>query len=230
MSNFTKIGTGLMAMALLVTNASGQISKQALFLQHDENPNISSYKKLLPIPANNPAEEIDIATVNSGTGQVEFGETSGAPRGYLTDPGFPGTTAIPAGIWNFNTWLSVDNSSGITEAVIHVYKHSSSGMITELFNVTTARIIGITPNPQLIQTQYTQETDIALDPTDRILVRYFAQTTAGSNRTASLYYEGSLHASYIITPLPVVGAVGATGATGAGTTGTTSTSGKTKAK
>jgi hypothetical protein len=50
--------------------------------------------------------------------------------------------------------------------------------------------------------------------TDRLVVKYFAQTTSAGSRTVTLTYEDSTHASHVHTSFTVAGFTGPTGYTG----------------
>jgi len=68
----------------------------------------------------------------------------------------------------------------------------------KLFEVTTGEVDG--SSAMLYETK-TVQPEFAIDPTDAILVAYFAVATTGGDKTLSLYKNGSEHYSNIVTPL-----------------------------
>jgi len=157
---------------------------------HNEVSDISGYEKLLNSP-NNAAEDVDVVAVTSGTSPVLIDD-------YATEPSYPGITAIPAGLWTFKTWAKVDSAVGTTTITIRVYKYATDTTETELFNVTTAEINATSATQYVIETV---QPEFILDATDRLVIKYYAYTTTGSSINVSLYYEGTAHYSYVITPI-----------------------------
>lgn len=169
-----------------IENLSFVLGESTLFL-HSETTDISNYNQLLTTAQEDP-ESTDDTIVNSGDGELLI-------RSFVTNQ--LGINTIPSGTWTFMNWLSVDNATGTTTVVIRVYKRSG-GVETELFNVTTPEINGTTA------TEYDVEAvkgDYAILTTDSLVVKYFAQTTYGVDRTVTLYYEGSANYTHIHTPL-----------------------------
>jgi len=68
----------------------------------------------------------------------------------------------------------------------------------KLFEITTGEING--GSATLYETK-TIQPEFSVDPTDRILVAYFAVASTGADKTLSLYKNGSEHYSNIVTPL-----------------------------
>ncbi len=170
-----------------VISGGGNIT--TLYL-HVEASDIGTYEKLLNFPSND-AEVIETGVVTSGTSPVLMDS-------HVTEPSYPGITTIPAGVWAFKTWASVDNATGTTTITIRVYQRATDTTETELFNVTTTEINSLTPLAYVIETV---QPEFTIDATDRIVIKYYTSTSTGTSITTSLYYEGTNHYSYITTPL-----------------------------
>jgi len=171
----------------------GSAGNNVILFLHEEVSDVSGYEKLLTSPANDP-ENIETVGVTSGTSPILIDS-----HNHVTEPGYPGLTEIPAGLWIFKTWLRVDSAAGTTTATIRVYKRTDpGGTETELFNVTTAEINNTTVSQFVIESV---QPAFSLNATDRIVVKYYASTTSGGTINVFMYYEGSLHYSYIIAPI-----------------------------
>lgn len=158
-----------------------------LFL--DDTPSgVSTYQSLLTYPAGG-AEEEDSAVANSGTGEVLI-------EAYST-PSALGVTTIPAGEWDFHMFCRVSASAGVSEIVVRVYKRTSGGVETELFNTTTGEInaTAITAYDWAVV-----EPEFTLLTTDRLVVKFFAKSDSVSNRTLYLTHNGTAHYSHFHYP------------------------------
>lgn len=157
---------------------------------HNESSDIGGYEQLLTSPAND-VEDSDTVAVTTGTSPVTIDV-------YATESGYPGITEIPAGLWTFKTWLSVDSAVGTTTVDIEVYKRDTGGTETLLFSVTTIEINATSATQYIIETVQAAQT---LDATDRLVIKYVANTDTASSIDVTLYYEGTAHYSYLIMPL-----------------------------
>lgn len=162
-----------------------------LFLSRTAS-DIVTYETLRSEPASG-LEKIDTVTVTSGGGPVLLGA-------YATDPGVPGVGTLPSGMWGFREFASVSNTSGTSTILVRVYSRNTLGTETLLFESTSPAITSTSPT--LYYWIYTQNVDVALDPTDRIVIKFYGKTTSVSSRNISHYYEGSTHASWLSTPMP----------------------------
>lgn len=188
------------------TGQRGSLAGQVYFL-HDEASGITGYSKLMPIPANG-SEVSASETITSTDGEVLI-------KAFATDVGDPGTTLVMGGAWDFSNWVKVDDISGTTTLRIALYKRDISDTETELFSTISSdiNVLGFfeTPLEEV-------KPDYSIDPSDRLVVKFFAQTTSSTDITVSLYYEGTSHYTHLHTPMLAKGAVGATGPTGADST------------
>jgi hypothetical protein len=156
------------------------------------------------IPADS-AEDDEAVTVNAALGEVLI-------DAYATPLGLPGVTVIPAGTMKFNSYHYVDNATGVTQFVYRVFKRTSGGIETELFNFTTREVNETSVT--LITTQVTSTLPVPLDSTDRVITKIYAKTTSVANRIAHFVYEGTTHASYVETTLAIIANSGVSGFSG----------------
>ncbi len=159
------------------------------YFLHEEISDVATYQKILGDPADDP-ETSDNAVVNSGSGEVLI-------KSFVTDPGIPGTTLLSDGVWSFQNYASVSADAQTSTIVIRVYKRTTGGVETELFNLTTNEING--SSAALYEKDSVQD-DFQVNATDRLVIKYFAQTTSGSDKTITLYYEGMANYTHVHTP------------------------------
>ena len=113
-------------------------------------------------------------TVSSGTGAV-------LSEVYLF-PSQVGVTNIDSGFWNFNIYAKVSNATGVTRFKLEQFKRHANG--TEEVQFTAY-------SPELNNTAYdwvrTQiyEPQLSVDPTDRLGLRVYAETTSGATITVT---------------------------------------------
>ncbi len=129
---------------------------------------------------------------------------------YVTVAGYPGADKIPSGIWHFHCYHYAASTGGDSRIVYRIFKRTSGGVETELFNVTTVEINATSVLEY--DTDYVLVSDIPLSTTDRIVVKMYAKSTA--NQTIHFVYSGATHTSHVVTTLHVQGAVGPAGPTG----------------
>ncbi|NTW31559.1 MAG: hypothetical protein HGB12_02865, partial [Bacteroidetes bacterium] len=191
-----------------ITGSDGQTSGQ-LYWFHHASSDISGYEGFKRIP-------------NSGSEVTELIACTNANEEYLVDAyattaGVPGLSSFPIGLWQFHTYGYVSTNTG--NFVFRVFKRTTGGTETEIFNVTSPTFTNTTVAE--IITNYTQTNPVAMNSTDRIIVKIYAKNS-GSDKTVSFVYEGSTHVSYATTSFGLTAVVGATGSTGAtGATGVT---------
>jgi len=107
-------------------------------------------------------------------------------------------TVIDSGIWEFNTFASVDTpSTGLTQIIISAFLLTSGGSETFLFSGATENITTTSPS---IYTFSLAEPQYSCNTTDYLVVNYSASTTNNFNTTVTLYHGGTLNYSHIHTP------------------------------
>lgn len=104
---------------------------------------------------------------------------------------------IPAGEWQFSFSRKVDNNAGETKLKFELFKRSSLGIETILFSKYSNEIndvIYTNENIIFIESPY------VVEPTDRIGLRVYAETTRNSLTTVNIQI-GDGNAAYLISPL-----------------------------
>ena len=119
---------------------------------------------------------------------------------YMTPTGFPGSTQINGGLWQFFLHFNaaVAGQNWIVRPT--VYKRDSGGTETLLFTADPEIVTGMSTT----STMYTCDgvfPSTALLTTDRILVRISMQNTTGVSQTVNFRTEGSQHYSVATTTL-----------------------------
>jgi len=122
---------------------------------------------------------------------------------FVTASGNPQVTNIPAGLWDFNIWASVDSASAIQcsiRAVVNIYNPTNS----------TYRYLASTDDVYLYETdtiaQYilnatVPQTGIANN--ERIYIQFFGKKYTTNNRRITLYFD-SYRPSHVHTTIPSV--------------------------
>ena len=109
-----------------------------------------------------------------------------------------GRTVVDPGIWEFNTYASVDiPSTGLTQIIVNTYLLTTGGSETFLFSAATENI---TTTAATVYTISVVEPQYSCNTTDYLVVNYSASTTNNFNTTVTLYHGGILNYSHIHTP------------------------------
>ena len=109
-------------------------------------------------------------------------------------------TSIPAGTWSFNVRAYVSSATGVTTIRVDTYKRTAGGVETLLFSASTPEINNTTK--QIIPPITTTQPAYPTDPTDYIVTKFYATTTASTNITVT-YAVGDGSATYFNTPLQI---------------------------
>jgi len=126
----------------------------------------------------------DVACVYGTQIKQSYGEI--VIKKFITEPGVPNTTLIPAGGWFFETYLA-PSIQNVLSYTVHVYKRNEVGIETELFSFEQRLT---TPN-YLQRYDYAYASDeIVLEATDRLVFEYCAKSTIGPLETVRLFVEG----------------------------------------
>ncbi len=149
---------------------------------------------------------------------------------FATISGNPNITMVPAGRWAFSIYADI--TAGTTcNIYAKVYKCDSIGAGRVLIGISDSVLISLT-TATFHEFNGTFFSLVVLT-SDRIEIELWISNTSATSRTATVYYEGTTHYSFITTPLLAVsgptgpqGLTGPTGSTGAtGNTGPTGGSG-----
>lgn len=140
---------------------------------------------------------------SSGTGQTRTFTASEAGTFLVgdADASILNATLIqtPTETFWIDSFISDTVVTATTEGIGYVNEVDVGfDMYYKLFSVTTDEIN--LSSPTLFENQSIQQS-FSIEPDNKILVAYFAETTAGTNKVVSLYKNGSEHYSHIDTPL-----------------------------
>ena len=116
---------------------------------------------------------------------------------YIADGAIGGTQLDP-GIWNFSLYTYSSLSTGTNTITANVYKRTSGGTETLLFSVTSSNIINTVV--ELVELKTVQPA-FSINATDTLLFKFDATTTNITNTTIHLVHSGTIHYSFINTPL-----------------------------
>jgi len=125
--------------------------------------------------------------------------------GFVSDVFDPDTTAIPAGLWDFNVWASSNTPAGsLTNLQLLVYKYNGS-TLTLLATSDDVPIYNTSVITQYTASVVLPQTTLLLS--DRIYVEFRAKA-ASTNKTIVLKF-GDSTPTHVHTTLPSVGGSGA---------------------
>jgi hypothetical protein len=113
---------------------------------------------------------------------------------FITDANDPGSLLIPAGNWNFETYLSASSNAGSPSFYVELYKYDGSTFTLIASNSATPELISFgTRIHPYFSALAVPET--VLSATDRLAVRIYINN---SGRTITLHTEGT-HLCQIVT-------------------------------
>jgi hypothetical protein len=176
------------------TGATGGTGGQVLFFHHEASSDPGSYEQLQPIPAGS-AEDDESISVGAGAGTVLV-------DAYVTDPGYPGITTLPAGLWRFRTFHYVDNLGGLTQAQFNVYNRTAGGTETLLFSADSDDINAGSATEYL--TSYVQTSNYNVLASDRLVIKVYGKSDSEASKQFHFVYEGTNHTSHVQTPLETI--------------------------
>jgi len=150
---------------------------------------ITGYDLMSKTP-DNAAEVDESIIITSASGHTLF-------ESYIADVEL-GDAVIDGGIWNFNVYNYVSAASGTTNMTIHVYKRTTGGTETQLFQVALPTIGNTSV---ALQTLATVQPSFSCNATDKLVFKFYVDTTSGSSVTVHLVHSGTAHYTYVNTPL-----------------------------
>ena len=166
------------------------------FYKHNISSEIAGYESLFSYPSTGTETDESCAAV------------SGTAGGYcLIDPYVSTTTdrtltGTPAGTWQFDGWSYVNSATGVSKIEVDVYKRTSGGTETLLFQATSTEINNTTAAPFNI-TVVQPAFSFNANGTDRLAVKYYGWTDSGTAKTIHTVYGGTTHYGEIHTPATV---------------------------
>ena len=153
----------------------------------DTSSGTGGYETLLPLPTGG-TQEADQAVVSSATGAVLI-------EGYLGAA--LNRTLIDAGVWEFSTYATTDSQPGTV--AVDIYVRDNFGAETLLLS-GTSQPVASQSTPQLLTTIVTTDA-VAVQPTDKIVAKYWAFTQQTTPVTIAIYHNGTAAYSHFHTPL-----------------------------
>jgi hypothetical protein len=164
---------------------------QAFYLE-DIASDIGGYGTLATMPSSTNEFTDTSSTINSSSVFMEsYASASTGLRG----------TIIEGGVWEFNFWASVSTTNNTNFLDYHVFKRTALGVETRLFICSSISINSSTISN--VSNSCVQPSFAIDNPTDRLVVKVYARTTGGSNRTITYTHSGQNRYSHIVTPIQV---------------------------
>jgi hypothetical protein len=148
------------------------------FQQDPANPSVG---QLQNYPSGLPQKDSNV-TITSLSGLVLTGT-------YLTKEPDPSVLGFEPGLRIFSTFHYVDMDIGDTRFIFEMFLLHSDGSNTTLYSAMTNEINSITPSEYT--TDYTLGDFTPVDPTDRIGISVYVNTTSTLPVTAHFLYEGT---------------------------------------
>jgi hypothetical protein len=185
---------------------SGEAAGADFYFHNNDSSDVTGYKQARRDPADN-TESTIVSNVDSAAGDVLVKE-------FITDDGDPGVEQIPVGAWRFHLYGCVDDAIDTTIFRVKVYKRSADDIETFLFETDSPDVDNLSVAE--IQWSYVVAVSIALQTSDRLVYKIHCRTTSSTQRTITLYLEGTTHTSYLRTSISAgaQGPMGLTGPTG----------------
>jgi hypothetical protein len=175
----------------LVEAESAQNGMAVLFCDQTSS-DISGYKELIttsPISG----ETTYAASGNAGAGEVLI-------KAFATNSGAPSVNLFPMGMWIPSFYASVDSISQGPQMVIRVYKRDTTGTETQLWVLNVA----LTATATTFYDLSTEQPNITMAASDRLVVKFFLLAGGASSRTLTLYVDGTTHPSHIHLPVGAI--------------------------
>lgn len=110
---------------------------------------------------------------------------------------------IPMGMWTPSIYVSVDSLTQSPEMVLKVYTRTAAG--AETLQGTWTSIL--TATATTLYTPTIELGNIAVNPTDLVVLKVYLQTGGASSRTMTIYYDGSTHVSHLHMPVSAINVV-----------------------
>ena len=204
------------ATGAVTISATGSASGATLYFNKSVASDVPGYYALSTSLLSNP--ETTLTASSSGSTPALVGA-------FATPSGYPNTTQIDAGIWNFTVYASVDALGNTSYIYGEIYKRATGGAETLLgTSDNSVSISSLTPTP--VALSFNEAFAAAsLLTTDRIVVKLYFVHTGGSATTATVYFEGTSHYTYVqttINAIVVSGVQSVSAGTGISLTGTAS--------
>jgi hypothetical protein len=135
---------------------------------------------------------------------------------YCSVANVPGVSTIPAGLFEMHGWFWVETGfPEVTTAKFTVRTVTTAGVITEHGTSSAVTITGtLKATATMLTMTFINPTDIAINSTDRLIVRVQFNAGDATSRVAHFLYQGTTRAAFIDTPFNVTAPKGDTGIQG----------------
>lgn len=142
-------------------------------------------------------------------------------EGFLTPPGYPNVTLIPAGFWSFYLHAYKAASTTTFDIFCEVYRRTTGGTETLLLLTDPVEVTAIGSPSMVISDGY--YSGASINSSDRIVVKVRTTNTGTASSTVTFVTEGTIHYSYGVTPFTnsgnVLGVTATDGLSGNSSTG-----------
>jgi hypothetical protein len=165
------------------------VGSGVVFFPDDTDSDIGGYDSLYNYPTG-AGETEDLGAVTSSTSPVLI-------KAFASASGGLGSTSIEGGAWDFSVWAK---TTGITDAdtlLIRVYKRTTGGSETLLFEVETATLT----TSYLEYSVESVQAAFAINTTDRLIIKFYAKTTGALTRNISYTHNGTSRYSHVHSPM-----------------------------
>jgi hypothetical protein len=183
------------ATGAITISATGSASGATLYFNKSVPSDIATYFDMSTTLLATPETTLTAST--SGSTPVLVGA-------FATPVGYPNTTQIDGGIWNFTAYASVASAGATSTIYGEIYKRSAAGTETLLgTSDSSVDINSITPTPVALTFNEAFSAATILT-TDRVVVKLFYVHTGGSADTLTMYFEGTSHYSFVQTTINAI--------------------------
>ena len=107
-------------------------------------------------------------------------------------------TFVQSGVWEFNTYASVDDASRPVAIITELYTRSSAGSEVLLLSGTSSGVASTSP---VVSTTLVSAGSFSTNLTDSLVAKYYFQRGDSPSVNATIYVAGSNHDSHFHTPI-----------------------------
>lgn len=171
-----------------IVGAQGPVcGGQTLYFQHQNSPDIPGYEELINYPSGNAQEDENI-TIKNTDGPVLI-DAYIMPAGSLSQ-----ATLLLKGLRVFTTYHYVDGASGTTQINFTAFQRFENGTEVVFYSQLTDDINSLTATDYT--TYRVSQQDLILNPTDRLGIKVYGQTTHSAPVKLHFVYQGTTNTSH----------------------------------
>lgn len=161
-----------------------------LYFQQNSSVDPGGYEELQNYPSGLNQED-DNVTITSAMGPVLV-DTYITPIGAMAE-----VTTLRKGLRIFNSYDYVSSASGITQINFTAFQRFSNGTEKVFYSQLSEDINALVPTVYV--TNRVSQTDLQVNPTDRLGIKVYAQTTHPSPITVHFLYMGQTNVSHFMS-------------------------------